>query len=33
LQPADYRRVTTALRDSGMIPTVPALEQFATVCP
>jgi NitT/TauT family transport system substrate-binding protein len=33
LQPADYRRVTTALRDSGMIPSVPAFGEFATICP
>ncbi len=32
LQPDDYRRVSTALRDSGMIPTVPAFADFASGC-
>lgn len=33
LKPDDYRRVATALRDSGMIPTVPAFRDFASMCP
>jgi len=33
LQPTDYRRVSTALRDSGMIAAVPALGDFAAACP
>ena len=32
LKADDYRRVSTALRDSGMIPAIPAYREFAAAC-